>query len=155
MRGSTLQCSGCDAPLACAPSFSGEPRCGPRAPVLGGMLRDKMGAPFTQGGAALALGWPTAAPLGRLTTGTTRRRTVGFGDPPKPPPQVHQTNNCGVCEKREGTPKCLCFLGAVCLMTPALFTQGCVTLALGWPTAAPLAAIPSSVFSPPSSVFGS
>jgi hypothetical protein len=42
------------------------------------------GALLSQGGAALALGWNTAAPLGRLDLGSTGRWRVGFGGPPKP-----------------------------------------------------------------------
>jgi hypothetical protein len=39
------------------------------------------GGPFTQGGAALALGWNTAAPLDRLDLGSTGRCLVRFGAP--------------------------------------------------------------------------
>jgi hypothetical protein len=42
------------------------------------------GAQFTQGGAALALGWNTAAPLGRPPMGSPGRWLVGFGGPLKP-----------------------------------------------------------------------
>jgi hypothetical protein len=62
-------------------------------PCFGGCLEIKWGAPFTQGGAALALGWYTSAPLERLDTGSTGRWPVSFGGLPKPLPELRASSS--------------------------------------------------------------
>ena len=59
------ECGSFDAGLAWAWRGSGRLRRGRAGGCFGGCLKIKLGGSPTQGGAALALGWPTAAPLGR------------------------------------------------------------------------------------------
>jgi len=93
-----LGCCGCDAALARAWRPSGRLRCGPAGRCFGGCLKIEWGGPPTQGGAALALGWCTAAPLGAATASADWQSAVSrIGNPQT----VHCT--CGLGDRQAHT----------------------------------------------------
>ena len=93
-----LECGGFDAALARAWRPSGRLRCGPAGRCFGGCLKIEWGGPPTQGGAALALGWCTAAPLGAATASADWQSAVSrIGNPQT----VHCT--CGLGDRQAHT----------------------------------------------------